>query len=221
MIGSNSPWRLVEQRAVLAAGELSATIDLAEFDLGLQNVNWAGALVDGRVLGPQLPRLAGNQWPITESYVRVADLVASFEQPGPLAAVPQVYWRIRHRESTVAVGIELIVSMRTDLLDSEPQTHVVTEFNQATIRSEPLRILDLPGGVSYFQIIHPDDVFAVEERCSGDRYRITATLFPERLEKGVIRRARICGWFLPSFSGHSVAVELAREFIAEPPPLTT
>jgi hypothetical protein len=221
MSASNSPWRLVGERAVLTAGELAATIDLGEFDLGLQSVNWAGSLIEGRVLGPQLPRVSGAQPPITECYIRGSDLVTSFERPGPLAAVPHVYWRVRHGNAARAVGIELIVSMRTDLLDSEPQTHVVTELSHATIRYEPFRMLDLPGGVSFFQIVHPDDLFAVEERRIGDRYRIRATLFPERLEKGVIRRARICGWFLPSDSDLAVAVELAREFIAEPPPLTT
>ncbi len=215
------PWRLNNSRAALACGELSAAIDLGEFDLGLQSVNWAGSLIEGRMLGPQLPRVSGSQPPISECYIRGSDLVASFERPGPLAAVPHVYWRVRHDKAARAVGVELIVSMRTDLLDSEPQTHVVTELSHATIRPEPLRILDLSGGISYFQIVHPDDLFAVEERHAGDRYRITTTLFPERLEKGVIRRARICGWFLPSDSDLAVAVELAREFIAEPPPLTT
>lgn len=221
MTASNAPWRLVGQRAALAAGDLAATIDFAELDLGLQGINWSGSLVDGRVLAPQLPDIAGSQPQVTESYVRGCDLVASFERPGPLAAVPHVYWRVRPDAAARAIGIELIVSMRTDLLDSQPETCVVTEFSQAAIRYTSLRILDLPGGVSYFQVVHPDDLFAVEERRTGDRYRIRATLFPERLEKGVIRRARLCGWFLPSECDLAVAVELAREFIAEPPPLTT
>jgi hypothetical protein len=46
-------------------------------------------------------------------------------------------------------------------------------------------------------------------------------LFPERLEKGVIRLARICGWFMPAENDLATAVELAKRFVAEPPPLTT
>ncbi|MDZ4820284.1 MAG: hypothetical protein SGJ20_15060, partial [Planctomycetota bacterium] len=50
---------------------------------------------------------------------------------------------------------------------------------------------------------------------------LSTTLFPDRLEKGVIRRGRICGWFMPVENDLATAAQLAREFVAEPPPLTT
>jgi hypothetical protein len=221
MTESNSPWRLIGQRAALTFGNLSANIDLRAFDLGLHDVTWAGSPLDTRVLGMGLPLVVDKQPAISESYIRGNDLIASFERPGPLAAVPQVYWRVRPESAPSTIGVELIVSMRTDLLDSQPETRVVTEFGLAALRNQPVRIIDLPGGASYFQLVHPDDVFAVEERFANGRYRITTTLFPERLEKGVIRRARICGWFLPTENDLAVVVELARQFVAEPPPLTT
>ena len=51
--------------------------------------------------------------------------------------------------------------------------------------------------------------------------RITSKLFPERLEKGVIRRGRICAWFLPREADLAIAAELFRRFVSQPPPLTT
>ena len=49
---------------------------------------------------------------------------------------------------------------------------------------------------------------------------LRATLFPERLEKGVIRRGRVCGWFMPVENDLETAVRLARAFVEEPLPLT-
>jgi hypothetical protein len=49
---------------------------------------------------------------------------------------------------------------------------------------------------------------------------VIAKLFPEHLEKGVIRRGRVCGWFMPAENDLETAVALARQFVAEPLPLT-
>jgi hypothetical protein len=154
------------------------------------------------------------------------------------------------------VSVELILSMRTDLLDSQPQTLVfsslrcdevlsslrldVDAFRAASpgkLQRADLSEEDVPAylfrrprspgrkrvdaGVSYFQMVHPDDFFATDYRSKRYREQLTTTLFPERLEKGVIRRARVCGWFLPAENDLAVAVELARQFIDEPLPLTT
>lgn len=174
-----------------------------------------------RMLAPELPPVGELRPSPLETYIRGNDFVASFEQPGPLPAVPQLYWRVRPRSSTAAIGIELIVSMRTDLLDSRPQMSVISEIGNSDAGDLTLRLLHVSAEVSYFQLVHPDDFFAVEERRIENKRRITTTLFPERMEKGVIRRARICGWFLPAENDLSLAAELAQEFIAESPPLTT
>ena len=71
---------------------------------------------------------------------------------------------------------------------------------------------------------HPTDFVSTElthqDHMHGWNFFATK-LLAERLEKGVIRRARICGWFLPAENDLSVAVELAKQFIDEPLPLTT
>ena len=66
-------------------------------------------------------------------------------------------------------------------------------------------------------MVHPTDF--VSARLQHTRH-VETTLFPEHLEKGVIRRGRICGWFMPAENDLDTAVELAREFVNEPPPLT-
>jgi hypothetical protein len=77
--------------------------------------------------------------------------------------------------------------------------------------------------VSYAQLVHPTDFVSarvVTDHTPG-RWGVASTLFPERLEKGVIRRGRICGWFLPAENDLEIAVKLARQFVDEPLPLTT
>jgi hypothetical protein len=77
-------------------------------------------------------------------------------------------------------------------------------------------------GVSYAQAVHPSDFIAatiVADKISG-LWGASSTLLPEHLEKGVIRRARICGWFLPAKNDLQTAAALARQFVDEPLPLT-
>ena len=246
MTSRPTPWSLHGSRVHLACGQLAAEFDLRDFVLGVHGLNWAGSPLKERILGPQLPQVVNGQFAITECYARGDDFVVSCERPGPLPLVPQFYWRARPSESHAAVGIELIISMRTDLLDSQPETRVETfvrseeaivalrqqidAFHRASpakLNRADLAAGDVPAflfrkaGVSYFQVVHPDDFFTVELGLWRKRYpRLTTTLFPDRLEKGVIRRARICGWFLPAENDLAVAVELARQFVDEPLPLT-
>jgi len=246
MAGNPTPWSLSGSRFTLACGNLAAECDLRDFILGLTTLTWAGTPLDWRVLGPQLPQVVNGQFAITECYVRGDDFVASCERPGPLPLVPQFYWRARQIASHAAVSVELILSMRTDLLDTQPETTVETlvrggetfmalrpqvdafrPATPATFKRSNLAAGEVPAflireaGVSYFQMVHPDDYFAVEHSASRKVHsRLRTSLFPERLEKGVIRRARICGWFLPAENDLEAAVELARQFIDEPLPLT-
>ena len=80
----------------------------------------------------------------------------------------------------------------------------------------------------YAQILHPSDFESIELRYqlhdvkgAFTAWHIKSLLLHQPLEKGVIRRARICGWFMPAENDLQTAVELARRFVDEPLPLTT
>ena len=255
MTANETPWKLSGPSFSLTCGQLTADGDLRDFSLGLHILSWAGLPVGASILGPQLHQLTDGEFAITDFYIRGADLVVSCERPEPAALVPQFYWRARLHESLAAVGIELILSMRTDLLDSQPQTRIHTSLlSDEVLWANGLDVdafqaapagsftrADLPAGhfpayvfrrarergptakeanVSYFQMVHPDDFFSTEICSKKHMKQLATTLFPERLEKGVIRRARVCGWFLPAENDLAVAVELAKQFIDEPLPLT-
>ena len=146
----------------------------------------------------------------------------------------------------------MIVSMQTSLLDSNPETVVATgmpigdvwgpgetvestqqlEYNQfpltvttADDSHRPSLVIYQPRDTpfAYVEMVHPADFVATQVELNkwGESWA-TTRLFSERLEKGVIRRARIAGWHLPRKSNvHRSARELYTQFAAEPLPLTT
>jgi hypothetical protein len=57
-------------------------------------------------------------------YVRGADLVVSYRMSKTPAICWQVYWRELACEDNAIGGIELILSVETDLLDSDPRLWV-------------------------------------------------------------------------------------------------
>ena len=71
--------------------------------------------------------------------------------------------------------------------------------------------------------MHPADFVATQvELNRWVEPWMTTRLFTERLEKGVIRRARVAGWHLPRKSDVlGAAWDLYTQFAAEPLPLTT
>jgi hypothetical protein len=147
-----------------------------------------------------------------------------------------------------AAKLELIVSVKTDLLDSRPlsRTHSLispeaTIMHAASLAeprfetvkpgrhrfdtkdsSEHLFVFRMPElELSFAQLVHPSDFVAAELGLDGEPpYSLLTTLFPERLEKGVIRRGRVCGFFMPVKNDLEIAAELARRFVDEPLPLT-
>src|SRR5262249_34795223 len=98
------------------------------------------------------------------------------------------------------------------------------ECCQTSTSHEQLFVFRNPRlGLSYAQLVHPSDLAATEIVADAicGLWGVKATLFPEHLEKGVIRRARICGWFMPVEGDLEMASALARQFVDEPLPLTT
>jgi hypothetical protein len=84
---------------------------------------------------------------------------------------------------------------------------------------EPLIVFQRDGW-SYAEMVYPGDFTESYIRRSDDGWHTTWDLFPERLEKGVIRRARMRGVF---FAGEDLSTALAafEHFQASPLPLTT
>jgi hypothetical protein len=193
------------------------------------------------------PVEAAGQLQVFERYVRGNDLVVSCLPAGPHQITPHVYWRAKFCREFNASRIELVLSAQTDLLDSGPAWHINSFVREATLLHCDIRehrqVEDISAvvktfdaadstehlflfraqslGITYAQMVHPSDFAGANVALDGRQPMVVgSTLFPERLEKGVIRRGRICGWFMPAENDLETAVKLAREFVDEPLPLT-
>ncbi len=91
--------------------------------------------------------------------------------------------------------------------------------------------------LSYAQLLHPSDVLSqsqaeacqvasqtlveVESLNNSQRHHSSSRLFFEPLEKGVIRRARVLGIFVPRENDLQAVAECGQRFMEQKLPLTT
>lgn len=257
MSSSEVNWRIESTGAKLQCGLLTGTVVVDHSGASFIVDVWNGR----RVEGLSLLRYCGkDSLNLVETYARGGDFVVTFAESGEHRLAPQLYWRAAFVEQFAASQLELVISVKTDLLDSKPVSrinalvHSGKAFHADSLATPEFQSLLLDpvcsgGGLtwppavvidgsqsrehlfvfrsrerdlSFAQLVHPSDFVAAELSTDMQiNYSLEATLFPERLEKGVIRRGRICGWFLPAENDLEVAVQLARQFVAEPLPLTT
>ncbi|HUE71051.1 MAG TPA: hypothetical protein VMP01_09195 [Pirellulaceae bacterium] len=242
-------WTLSENLALLSLGPLNVQIDLTHVERGLDEIRIAGhGWENARLLSVRLPSRTSEE-PLAplESYVRGTDLVAIYPSLPPYTIQSQIYWRARQQPSLSAIGVELIVSVQTSQLYSEPQTPIWSTIPDAlgaliwmpgdqprTFVPTPLpRTLSaargdhgivacgIPGtNQVYVEMIHPSDLDAMNVEAADGGVRVSAEVFQEHLEKGVIRRARVCGWLVPAADWQRRAWSLYESYRLEHPPLT-
>jgi hypothetical protein len=246
MTAKRPPWKLTGPHAELTCGPLSGRVVLDDPRGGLAELAWHGQACPAfEVLRCSFPEDAH----VVDAYIRGNDLVIAWSQSEKCAVAPQLYCRSQLRPELGAAGIELVISVQTSLLESRPGTIVrslardARLFHAMELAADAFRectenqwhnaeqspsllhltvLRDEASGVSYAEVVHPSDFGAMQLVVWHNRKRGAQwTLFQKpELEKGVIRRARVCGWFLPAASDLAAAVELARQFIDEPLPLT-
>jgi len=183
---------------------------------------------------------------LSDLYVRGNDLIATYEQLPGAEVQPQLYWRLLEYAPLQALGVQLMISMQTSLLNSEPRCTVFSNLEGTrTAVWDPSRLtwtgsedgpfdLQLPASgnghiswfsapkekYSYIEVVYPDDL--VSQHIT--RGRSESCFFAEHLEKGVIRRGRIAGWIVPNqllMAGPTTALQLLELAQREPLPLTT
>lgn len=249
MSASRVSWRIEGNGAGLECGPLRAFAVSAVENPGLIVRNWNGQTVSCvAVLCSRGPEQRSESLEVADRFVRGTDFVECCNSIGPHRIVPHIYWRASFDESHSAARIELVLSAQTELLDSVPTWTVISFVGRAkrfcisdlkqqrcqdisdsakafdaSISPEHLFVFRIESlGLSYAQMVHPSDFVSANAKFDGNQpFKVESTLFPEHLEKGVIRRGRICGWFMPAENDLQTAVELARQFVDEPLPLTT
>lgn len=244
-------WELDDRTASVHLAGLTAQVNLREPNEGLHNiVVRKEPMPNVAVLQTRIgDEPSGWNDELVDTYVRGADLVAAYA-PAPQRNISsQIYWRAIQYDDLEAVGVETIVSVQTDLLDSDPRMTIgstipccdvtrlsddkearfelvtAADVNPSVVDSGvgPLLFRLADATYSYVEMIHPADFSAAEIReCTADNERVCSKfrVFNEPLEKGVIRRSRVCGAFIAREGDEQVAVECYRRFVESAVPLT-
>ncbi len=244
-------WRIEGTQASLSGPQLLARVNLRQPHFGLADVAWLDrTLADVRLLQAQLPDAGAGQR-LVEAYVRGQDLIATYEAASEEKSATQMYWRYVEHADLEAAGVELIVSVRTELLDADASLTLGSELacrelvqavDQDATRFLPAPVAGTPGNrpahldgvgllihrvtdaVSVLEMLHPADFSALElvaDAGSTGRVRSRFRLFQERLEKGVIRRARAQTLLCRPADDEAIARECYLRLRASEAPLTT
>ena len=236
-------WTIQATKAHLQSTSLTANIDLAFPNRGLSNVNLdAINLPLAYTLAIQLNNHSRTeQEKQLNAHTRQHDLIATYGKQPNQANHAELMWRYitSTNESPAKVGIEVIATLQTDKLYQRAMLTsrtaltadaIFTYSREGTwLNSETHTPTDnviailchLNNGASYLEIAHPMDAQGFTLDCSDESIRWEFLLLDQELEKGVIRRARIQGWWCSEPLTLDAASELTASLANSPLPLTT
>jgi len=255
MTQQSTSWVMKKYSARIKTATLSAKVNVSRPQSGI-TIDKVGenALKGQRILAfSHVPHAPPT---LVDQYVRGDDLVASYLTPSKPSAsrkdmqlTDQVYWRhIQPDDTGLWYGIELVISLQTDLLGIAPRVKLATTLRDGKVFLvkdawhqpvlEPVKeSVSVTGGHStavlvqsqesawsYLQSLHYMDDASCEKteiKFSAERVQIKSTLFVEHLEKGVIRRLRARGTFCESTDIKGLHLpEWFNEFASSEQPLT-
>jgi hypothetical protein len=246
-------WKCDAAQARLETPELVLQIDVNRPQDGIHSVmlssqGRSAALPQSSLLKVHLAPVARVE-NVADKWARGVDLVAVYAQSAERPFRSEIYWRALRSESPLCVGVELIVSVQTSLLDALPRldtssslpasealwiddpdrlTHVRRwAYGDPPLRATReggqgvslLRLEDAP--FSYIEMVYPGDFVTASLQGRDRLTTLQWELFPESLEKGVIRRARLRGLFADRDDDLNHAAWCYRDFVTSPIPLTS
>lgn len=231
-------------QATYSNKSFSVRVDLTHPGEGLQDVSFQGSPthVSSLRISAEPPTPKGGET-VIESYVRGDDLIVTYAQTPARTIRPQIYWSALNFKD--AHGIQATISAQTSLLDSDPTIRSHSRLGQGDLfqpkqiedngdwqqrsaddacsADSPSLFLFRPNDAdwSYAEILFPTDFQGAQVTAKDDALQIEFSMFPEFLEKGVIRRGRIQSLFMPRTNDQQVAIAAYRELANSPAPLTT
>lgn len=217
-------WQFENNIASLTAGPLQLTLSLAPHDRKLLVQTSSNLLLASLW---DMPAVSGL--PLVEAYVRDEDLVATF---GPTESFPfftELYWSVRTLETqpTPIVALSLLVSVRTDLLDTHPELKIVTSAPRKQMRHSqssggPMFVSPLREEIALIDFAPAEDCAEqIATEAKSGATDIERTLFSHFLEKGVIRRGRLFAVLTDANVTDAQAARYCAEYLAAELPLTT
>ncbi len=124
---SNAIWQLEADSAMLTMASLAATVDLPRPTMGLHNIAVSGRRIESakifQLSPPPLSLSRADAWQLEDCYCRGRDLIVTFAPSKEYPLRTQLIWRAHNTDdpSVSLGGIELIVSVQTDTVGTDPQ----------------------------------------------------------------------------------------------------
>lgn len=168
---------------------------------------------------------------IQEAYVRQNDLIVRYEQAGDDQYTFQLNWRKLNCTIPRGIAIELWISVQTSLLDTHPVLDVRSRTPNGLWHALSMRDLSVESSdavaiglvkkasVTSLVMVQPSDALQAKRVRNRDE-EFTLRMFGEFMERGVIRRARLCYVAAPGDLSRRDIVNQYQLFADSPLPLT-
>lgn len=241
-------WRVADNQAQLELPQMMAALHLDRPQMGVAVSQVTASDLRGthmmQILAADDSELALQR---TDTYLRGTDLIACYENTAHQVRL-QVYWRALPATEHAIGGVELVVSVNTECWVREPRLQVGSQVRANEVRlvtdhetpSRHLAVADTwtetsgnlggallyrsPEQPTFLEMIDPGEytrlTLAPATTPDGDKVSSRFRVFEDRLEKGVIRRVRLRGLFLPRQSDTTAALACYRAFRESELPLT-
>jgi hypothetical protein len=239
-------WSVQDNLALWESKLLHAKVDLGRPELGLHGLMLNATPVRKlQLLQTRLEASEAAPATLAEVVQRGSELAVTYAETTDLPIQRQMKWKISETLEPMSVTIDLVVCVQTSQLDSDPRFVITSVIPSVSWRQLRQLKQDLyfsntdqqgdqqgcPVGVyvaqladnttHYTQVLLPSDELTAKVRVekSGDGDALTSVLFSERLEKGVIRCARVRGVLSDGEMTESRALDVAEQFRKSPLPL--
>ena len=185
---------------------------------------------------------SGNEQ-LADLYIRGDDLIAKYRSSDDQFD-RELYWRVPDLNlPTGAFALEMIYSLQTDLLETNPNPRIISELKALEVGYWSAIGDPLVGDLKWKQqetadgcqmitaklsdetrltvAVYPNDLMVMEFAELGGETVLTCRLNAEFLEKGVIRRTRMFAMCAASNVSDEDMINVAQEFLDSDLPLTT
>ncbi len=240
-MNANQTWELDGQLA-------SASSTLADKELQLTIANGSLGVGAKVTVGRDAASLfsvesSSHEETLADLYVRGDDLIAKYKSSAD-EFERELYWRIHDvGGETDSFALEMIYSLQTDLLHSQPDPSIVSTLKLQSVgywaavgdplvgdlkwqkqdAAEGCQLITatLAEGTHFALAVYPTDLIRMELAQSDGETTVTCRLNADFLEKGVIRRTRMFALCSDSAVSENDIVQIVQTFLDSKTPLTT
>ncbi len=244
-------WKVAAQQVELRSARLQAHLNLSRPADGLREIFFNGIPLPNQKIMSICSPVSGDgsqrDAVIEDCYVRGNDLVVTYAPHAAEATALQVYWRY-HEPWDGSAAIEVILSSQTDSLHAQPTVSICSRVGgdaawwlasseppsfesaprsagrwdgpQGEARLGAWLIRNTAAQCSYAEMVYPSD-FRCGHIVKQADWLLEYELMRESLEKGVIRRARVCALWISGDTPPASVAHWYHQWVDAPLPLTT